>query len=94
MSAITVRKSSGHPEWCARGHHCTAPTGEHASVPEVWQTDAGRIVATRYRSASGRDRIEVRTVARLPEGEPGAQAYARLLIALAGDSLRRAAGAL
>ena len=75
-----------HPDWCARGHHCTADRlgtrGEHASVPEIWQTKAGRIVATRYRRPDGtRDRMELRAVIDLdPDDEHAARQTARAAI--------------
>lgn len=77
---------SGHPEWCAEGHHCTAgvlASGEHASIPEVWETDVGRVVATRYRSRDGhRDHVEVRvSVALHPDDNDAAESGARAVIA-------------
>lgn len=57
--------SDGHPEWCARAHHCTAmsmPAGEHVSVPEVWVTDRSRIVGTRHLRRDGSDFVEIRHV--------------------------------
>jgi len=67
LGAKVRRSGDGlHPGWCAESHHCTAgrrSDGEHASVPEVFRTSHGRIVATRYRRADGsRDRVEVRVV--------------------------------
>lgn len=57
-------RPSAHPDWCAGEHYCTAyrlPEGEHASAPEIWDTDLGRLVAQRYRSRDGRrDHLEVR----------------------------------
>lgn len=43
------------PDWCAGGHHCTAQLGSggHASTPEVWDTDTGRVVATRRCDSDG-----------------------------------------
>lgn len=80
-----LEKPPAHPGWCAGGHHCTATRrsdGEHASVPEVFRTDAGRIVATRYRRADDtRDRVEIRTVVDLDTfDEASAQEQARMAI--------------
>jgi hypothetical protein len=78
------RATLTHPAWCAQNHHCTAgrmSAGEHASTPEVWQTDVGRLVATRHRTTAGRDFVELRTVMRLPADETAAAGLARHLIA-------------
>lgn len=78
-----VDGKDGHPDWCAGGHHCTARhgAGEHASASEVWRTDVGRVVATRYRSAeTGRGHLELRIVVRLPADESTAQRLTRHLI--------------
>lgn len=71
------------PEWCAGGHHCTArlPAGEHASIPEVWTTGIGRVVATRYQNHRGTGHVEVRVILRLDPSEQVAQAQCRHLIA-------------
>lgn len=63
----------GHPEWCGRGMHCTANVmqgGEHKSRPEVWVTDAGRVVGTRHLGRDGRDWVEIRHVVAL-HGDEG-----------------------
>lgn len=83
----TIRPDSEKrcPSWCARAHHCTArrlPGGEHASRPEVWVTDVGRFIATRYRDQRGHDRVELRVVLALADDEDTAQAQARHLLAL------------
>lgn len=82
----------GHPSWCALGHHCTAwlPSGEHSSVPEVWRTDLGRVVATRHRTVGGRGRLEVRYVVELPADERRAVRLMRYLVAAAYVVLSRA----
>lgn len=75
---------AGHPVWCAGGHHCTAftmPTGEHVSIPEVWQTSFGRVVATRHRGLDRANRMELRVVLRLDSRERVAQAMCRHLVA-------------
>jgi len=79
----------GHPTWCARGHHCTArfTGGEHASIPEVWRTNLGRLVAVRHRSADGtRDHIEIRVNVRL-DADDNAEAIARTAVATVYASL-------
>jgi hypothetical protein len=38
------------------------PEGEHVSIPEVWATDRGRVVGTRYLGRSGQDFVEIRHV--------------------------------
>jgi len=59
---------AGHPPWCEQGHHCTYPMRPHghASVPEVFVTRVGRVVATRHGS-DRRGHLEVRIVLPLPE---------------------------
>jgi hypothetical protein len=83
-----------HPEWCAGGHHCTAgrrSDGEHASVPEPFRTDVGKIVATRYQRANGtRDRMELRIVVELDQAdEESVQQRARVAIAAVYEALAR-----
>jgi hypothetical protein len=60
-------------------------------VPEVFRTDAGRIVATRYRRADdSRDRVEVRVVVELDrDDEDQAQERARVTIASVYAALAR-----
>ncbi|MEV4411409.1 hypothetical protein [Catellatospora sp. NPDC049609] len=87
------RHSGGHPDWCEGGHHCTAltlPTGEHASRPEIWLTDVGRFIGTRYRD--GRDHMELRIVLNLDDHDDIAQAQCRHLMALAYKVVCRAFG--
>jgi len=83
--------SNGHPPWCARGHHCTAhyTGGEHGSIPEVWDTNLGRIVAVRHQSADAtRDHIEIRVnVALDPAAADTAENEARAVIATIYASL-------
>ncbi|GHJ47448.1 hypothetical protein Cs7R123_47900 [Catellatospora sp. TT07R-123] len=83
----------GHPAWCARAHHCTAERGgQHASVPEVWQTEHGRYVATRYRDRRGRGHVELRVVVRLADDDATAQAQCRHLLAVAYHVVGRVFG--
>ncbi|MEV4415080.1 hypothetical protein [Catellatospora sp. NPDC049609] len=84
----------GHPDWCARAHHCTAglPGGEHASIPEVWQIEGGRMVGTRYRDRAGRDHMELRIILGLPDDETTAQAACRHLMATSLMVVRRVFG--
>lgn len=72
------------PAWCAGGHHCTAGLGKgsHASVPEVWHTDIGRVVATRHLNSRG-GHVELRIVIPLPEDEGAAVSVMRHLVATA-----------
>src|SRR5262245_56650193 len=65
--------------WCAGGHRCTAPFGEHRSHPQSWRTPYGNLVVMRIRWADGTDYMEMRAVARLPVGEDGAKEMARAL---------------
>lgn len=83
---------SAHPEWCAGGHHCTAsrPGGEHASVPEVWRTGLGRVVATRSQTVGGGGWVEVRFVVPLPADEVRAVRLMRALLVAAFVVLSRA----
>lgn len=75
----------GHPSWCAADHRCTArwsSGGEHVSVPEVWKTGIGRVVATRHRQlGGGGEHLEVRVVLSLPTDENNAQRFIRWAIA-------------
>ena len=87
-------RRDAHPEWCVRGHRCTARIGgldEHASEPEAWRTDVGKIIATRYRRGDGtRDRIEIRIVLDLdPDDEASAQQAARVALATIYHALRK-----
>ncbi|GAA1779038.1 hypothetical protein [Luedemannella helvata] len=83
-NAITTRKpGDGHPHWCARDHSCTAytmPTGEHRSDLLVWQTDYGKFIATRVRTRTGKDRIELRAVVRLDPNQRTAHRQAQRLV--------------
>lgn len=82
-----------HPDWCAREHHCTAPAGEHASVPEVWVTSVGRVVATRYeRASSGAGHVEVRVVVALPGDAATAERLSKHVVALTYATVERALG--
>jgi hypothetical protein len=58
------RRPQECPDWCARGHACTAqygyPKGEHRSPPITVRTSYGVIVCTRVQSVSGRGRLELR----------------------------------
>jgi hypothetical protein len=66
-------------EWCAGGHRCTAPWGEHRSDPRAWRTPYGTLVITRIRRADGTDFVEMRAVARLPSDQQVARDMARAL---------------
>ncbi len=62
----------GHPEWCARGHHCGL--GEHRSLPVVAEMDGvGRVVMTRVLGRDGRERMEITGSAYLSDSEPTAR---------------------
>lgn len=97
MRALAGRAGrDAHPDWCAQEHHCTAgrlPEGEHASIPEVWRTSNGRVVATRYASArTGAGHLELRFEIPLPADEGTAQAMCRHLIAAGHFVLSRTLG--
>jgi hypothetical protein len=66
-------------DWCAGGHRCTAPHGEHRSDPQTLRTGYGTLVITRIRGADGVDFVEMRAVARLPADEETAREMARAL---------------
>jgi hypothetical protein len=66
-------------EWCAGGHRCTAPFGEHRSDPQTWRTPYGNLVITRIRRADEIDYVEMRAVARLPADQDVAKDMARAL---------------
>jgi hypothetical protein len=80
------------PDWCAGGHHCTASLakGSHTSVPEVWRTDVGRVVATRHQHTRG-GHLELTIVVKLPEQEGAAVPFMRHLIAAAYYLINRVA---
>jgi hypothetical protein len=86
--------NDGHPHWCPADHRCTArwsSGGEHVSIPEIWRTDIGRVVATRHRDAStGAGHLEVRVVLQLPADETRAQRFMRWAIAAAYVVLSKA----
>lgn len=81
---------SGHPDWCAGGHHCTAADGgEHASDQLVWDTAEGQVIVTRYERTSGSQHLEVRHVLRLAdEDEERRQHRMRVLVAISERLLR------
>lgn len=94
-SVPAVEDVAGHPVWCAGGHRCTAetmPAGEHVSIPEIWDTDVGRFVATRHRGLDRVNRMELRVVLRLDPRDPVAQRMCRHLMALTYKVVRRAFG--
>lgn len=98
-AAIAVgQESAGHPQWCAGGYVCTAatmPDGEHTSIPEIWRTEFGRVVATRHRRRDGHDNhVELRVVLTLDPHEPVAQAQCRHLITVTHLMLRKVFGPL
>lgn len=78
-------ENDGHPSWCPADHRCTArwsSGGEHTSIPEVWKTDIGRVVATRHRQAdTGTGHVEIRLVLQLPADETAAQRFIRWAVA-------------
>ncbi len=89
-----------HPEWCVQDPRCTAfhiTGGEHSSHPEIWETNHGRIVATRHQTGSGAQTgqgwLEIRTVVALPAGEAAAQDLARHLIAATYQAVADTLGA-
>ena len=90
------QESAGHPHWCTGGHECTAltmPDGEHTSIPEIWITEVGRVVATRHRRRDGyRNRMELRVVLTLDPREVIAHAQCRHLVAVTHLMLRRVFG--
>jgi len=71
------------PDWCAGGHHCTAemPAGEHTSIPEIWSTGIGRLMATRRQGEQRHGWLEIRVSVRLPTDESTAHRYMRHMIA-------------
>jgi hypothetical protein len=69
---VASRVKYGHPEWCARGHHCGL--GEHRSLPVVAELDnIGRVVLTRVLGRDGRERMEITGSAYLSPTEPVAR---------------------
>lgn len=63
-----MRRTDLHPTWCGKGHVCSIdrPGGEHRSHPTTVDTGTTRLVTTRVRTQTGRDRLEVRIVIDLP----------------------------
>src|SRR5207249_206191 len=54
------------PQWCARGHHCSASyrrDGQHRSLPFTWSRPYGGLVITRIESRSA-GVLELRAVVR------------------------------
>lgn len=69
------------PDWCARGHACTAqhdyPSGEHRSTPLRVETSWGVLVATRVQGITDpASRLEVRLQVALAVDEPRAHVEA------------------
>jgi len=75
-------------EWCAGGHRCTAPLGEHRSDPQTVRTPYGSIVITRIRPAGQNDYVEMRAVARLPGDDEAAGQMARALATAVDVTIR------
>lgn len=75
------------PDWCAGGHYCDAhlTNGTHASTPEVWATDVGRVIATRRGG-----HLELLIVVKLPRHEEKAVAFMRHVVAAAVYVISRA----
>ena len=76
------RRPDLHPAWCGQGHVCSndRPGGEHRSNPVSLDTTSSRLVATRIRTQTGRDRMEVRIVVDLPADRAQARAIARRVV--------------
>lgn len=76
------RGTPTHPDWCGRNHVCTAagPRGEHRSYPFTVDTDAGRLVATRIQTRTGRAQLELRMVVDVPAEPDEAQRAVRRLV--------------
>ena len=69
----------GHPEWCARGHHCGL--GEHRSTPiSLRAPGRGVVVLTRVMAADGREHAEVRLRVALAPGPARARAHLARLV--------------
>jgi len=86
-----VTGGGDHPEWCAQEHHCTYPMRPHghASVPEVFSTRIGRVIATRHGS-SRRGHLEVRIVLPLPDAtEAELEIFMRVAVATTTAALDR-----
>ena len=82
-----MARDDKHPDWCAQGHCCTAGSagygGEHRSQPVTLESSIGTVIATRTQRARGRrrDRMEIRLVVQLPDGDPDAQAWTARVLA-------------
>src|SRR5262245_59244299 len=80
----------GHPQWCARGHHCGL--GEHRSMPIVVEMDGiGRVVLTRVLCRDGRERMELTGSAYLSESESAARRQLQSTLSGLARVLHRAA---
>ena len=78
----------GHPDWCARAHHCGL--GEHRAVPVTLTVPGrGKVVLTRVLAASGRQHVEIRTTITLDDGEPAARMHLAHILAELDTHLRR-----
>jgi hypothetical protein len=80
----------GHPDWCARGHHCGL--GEHRSLPVVAELEqVGRVVLTRVLGRDGRERMEITGSAYLAESEAVARRQLQSTLTGLVEVLQRAA---
>lgn len=61
------------PTWCRKDHACSAntgyPSGEHRSPTKLWTPEYGQLRATRIRSVTGEDRLELAATVTL-HGDP------------------------
>jgi hypothetical protein len=67
-SGRVVSRPVTHPDWCAGGHHCRAPLGEHRSEPMTFRASYGAQVVTMIRDGRNQEWAEIRAVVRLERG--------------------------
>lgn len=69
MNHHTTTTPAGHPDWCARGHHCNLH--EHRAAPiGVDLPGHGRAALTRISTLDGREYAEVRITFALSGSRP------------------------
>jgi hypothetical protein len=84
-----MRRVNQHPDWCARGAHCTAHRrdGEHRSHPITTTRPTCRLITTRAQTAGGRMRVELRAVIDLPAAPDQTEPAARDAISTLAEAI-------
>jgi len=79
-----ARPGTGHPNWCAGGHHCGLGLGEHRAAPvRLGIPGRASTALTRVLAADGRQHVEITTSVALAAGDgPAREHLARILTEL------------